>query len=202
MKPVLGIIAGLIVIIGTVPYLRDILRHETKPSRATWTLLTILLFIDIFIQGELGTGWAIALTVGDFLACASVFVLSLKYGSGGAERSDIICYGLWVITVICWLGLNRPLLALHFGVLADFVALVPTFIKSWKKPDEESTNVFIASSLSGLVALFAVETYSYGAILLPLYLFIVNLAVAVVIILAHRRDAAISSSLPSGRSRP
>lgn len=189
MKPFLGTIAGLVVIIGTIPYLRDTLRKETKPSRATWTLLTILLFIDILIQGELGTGWAIALTVGDFLACFSVFILSLKYGTGGADKTDFICYFLWIVTVICWLGLDRPLLALHFGILADFIALVPTFIKSWRKPNEESTNVFLASSLAGFIALFAVETYSYGAVLLPLYLFVVNLAVALVIVLAHRRDA-------------
>lgn len=187
MKPILGVVAGLIVIAGTIPYLRDAIRRHTKPSRATWTLLSILLFIDIFIQLDInGTGWAVAVTAGDFLACFMVFAVAIRYGSGGASKTDIICYILWLVTVGCWLGFDRPLLALHFGVLADLVALVPTFIKSWQKPHEESTNVFLASSLSGVVAIFAAENFSYGAILFPVYLFVVNLAVAATIIFAGR----------------
>ena len=187
MKPFLGILTGVVVIIGTIPYLRDVLRKETKPSRSTWALLTILLFIDVFIQGQLGSGWARAFTVGDLIATGSVFVLSLKYGVGGFERSDKICYVLWLIMVACWLGLNRPLLALHFGILADFISMIPTLIKSWRKPHEESINIFAASALSGFIAIFAAEQYTYRATLLPLYLFLINLVTVTILVIANRR---------------
>lgn len=188
MKPILGIIAGLVVVIGTLPYLRDILRKETKPSRVTWGLLTAFLLITVFVQGDLGTGWAIALTIGEVIACGSVFLLSLKYGEGGSEKSDKICYIIWAVTIVSWLILDKPLLALHFGVLADLVAMTPTFIKSWKAPHEESINVFAASSLSGFIGIFAAETYTYSRVLFPAYLFVVNLLVVAVLIISHRNQ--------------
>jgi hypothetical protein len=197
MKPFLGIIAGLIVIIGTVPYLRDILSRKTKPSRATWGLLTALLLITVFVQGELDTGWARALTISEVIACGSVFLLSLKYGVGGTDRTDKICYLIWAFMVICWLVLDKPLLALHFAVLADLVALIPTFIKSWKTPKEESINVFAASSLSGLIAIFAAETYVYSTILFPLYLFIVNLLIVTLLIASNRKTTSFKGLSPN-----
>jgi hypothetical protein len=190
MKPILGILAGLVVVVGTMPYLRDILRLETKPSRATWGLLTALLLITLFVQGDLGSGWARVLTIGEIIATGSVFILSIKYGVGGAERVDKLCYVLWAVMVLCWLALNRPLLALHFAVLADLIGMIPTFIKSWKSPHEESINVFAASALSGFIAIFAAETLSYRSILFPLYLFIVNLSVVGLLIISNRKNTA------------
>lgn len=157
-------------------------------------LLTILLLIDVFIQGELGTGWARALTVGEIIATGSVFVLSIKHGIGGADKVDKICYILWAVAVVCWLGLHRPLLALNFGVFADLIAMVPTFMKSWKNPEEESANVFAASALSGFIAIFAAQEYTYRAILLPVYLFLVNLAVVVVLAVSEKHRKRLAAS--------
>ncbi len=51
--------------------------------------------------------------------------------------------------------------------------------------------MFAASSLSGFIAIFAAAEYSYRAVLLPLYLFLVNLAVVAVILRARKNKQQI-----------
>ncbi len=186
IKIILGILAGIVTMAGAVPYLRDVLRKETKPSRATWTLLTLLLLISAFVQGELGTGWAIALVVGDIIATGAICAASFWYGHGGFELTDKICYVLWSATVVLWLGLDRPLLALQVGILADLIAMVPTFIKTVQNPDEESLNVYIGTAIAGFLGVFAATNLSYQNIVFPAYLCMVCLAEVVLILVVRR----------------
>lgn len=195
MKETLGILAAVIVIVGTIPYLRDVLRGSTRPARSTWTLLTILLVLDLLVQHDIGVGWAIALTAGEVLATGSVFILALKYGVGGLDKADLVSYALWVIMVGCWLLLDRPLLALHFGVAADLVSMIPTFIKSWRQPTEESKSVFVTSSVAGFFGLLAAVNFGYENILLPLYLVLVNAAVVGLLLLAEAQHKQAKAHL-------
>ncbi len=95
---------------------------------------------------------------------------------------------------VCWRVLDNPLLALHFGIAADFVALIPTFKKSWSNPQEESSNVFMASAFAGLLGVFAAINFSYQSILLPAYLLLAN-SLVVVILLATPHKKPVRSLL-------
>ncbi len=198
MKPLLGSLAALVVIFGTLPYIIDTIKGSTKPSRATWTLLTLLIVLDLLVQHDIGVGWALALTIGEVIATGSVFVLSIWRGIGGMEKVELVCYVLWGAMVACWLLLDRPLLALHFGVAADLISLIPTFIKSWQSPHEETKSVFVTSAIAGLLGAAAVASYSYDNLLLPVYLFLANSAVALTIWIAesrHRKKSSVKETV-------
>ena len=86
-----------------------------------------------------------------------------------------------------WLSLKRPLLAQHFGIAADLVAIIPTYFKSWENPAEESKNVFIAGFFASILGIFAATNFKYENIIFPTYLLLSNASIVIVIFLAEKR---------------
>jgi hypothetical protein len=180
-RQVFGVLAVVIVVLSVVPYLRDCLLHRTRPARSTWILLTLLLLISLVLQGELESGWAMASTVGEFVACFTIMLYSFKFGVGGTTRLDKICYLLWSITVVSWIILDKPLIALHISIIADIIAMVPTYKKSWQDPESESMNVFIGGAIASAFSIVAAAELRYVTILFPLYFLLSNMSIVLVL---------------------
>ena len=96
-KYVLTVIAGVLFIIGFVPYIRAIVRKETKPTTASWliwaTLDTITLagmFFKNAVNGQI---------IGAVLGAWVVVVLALIYGTRGWTKLDKYCLGGAVLGV-------------------------------------------------------------------------------------------------------
>jgi hypothetical protein len=199
-KAVLGILSSVVVVSTAIPYFLSTLKHKTKPSRATWTLLTLLLILAAFVQGEIGNGWAIALTLGDIFATGAICLASYSYGQGGLEKVDLFCYVLWAITVGVWLLFDQPVLALCMAVAADLISMVPTLIKTVKNPYEESVSVFIGSGTAGFIAIFAASSYTLSSILFPLYLFLICYTEVALIVLVKKYKPALKKSPNQSKS--
>ena len=60
-----GYISGILFILSVVPYVRSILKGNTKPQRMTWLIWTVLVFIAFFSQLAKGATWSLLLTAGD-----------------------------------------------------------------------------------------------------------------------------------------
>jgi len=182
MQQVLATLAGVIALAAYVPYVIDIVKGRAQPARSTRIMFMLLLLVTLLQQHAVHSGWLMAVTVGELIGAACLFVLAFKYGEGGFSRLDIACYGLLVVDMALWFSTGSALLALHLSVLADFIAFLPTLVKTWRRPHSETPLFFAIGVVAPLLNIFAAGTYGYGVLLFPVYLVIINLAVLVMIL--------------------
>jgi hypothetical protein len=190
MKDILLVLSGLITVAAVVPYLRDIVRGKTRPnlvSWITWTLLTGLATAAIISTGDYRAAF---FTGAAMLETALVVILGIKHGYVKYTRFDIICQIAAVVGLLLWQIFNTPFIAVFASVSIDLIGALPTFRHSWQKPGEETWVTYAWCAVGAILALFALETYSWTATLYPVYLVLVNGGMTATILLAERRRVA------------
>jgi hypothetical protein len=171
----LSILAGLIMCFSFVPYARDILKGRVKPSRSARLMMVLLLSVSLLQQHALGSGWLLAITMGDTIGAVAILILSFKRGIGGLGRLDLICYILLAVDILVWISTRNALLALHLSILADVIAMTPVFIKTWRQPWTETRLFFMLGVIAPVLNIIGAGKYTYGVLLLPVYIALTNL---------------------------
>lgn len=191
MRELLSVLAALIGFGAFIPYARDIIRGRAKPSRSTRIMFAALMIIALLQQHDLGSGWTLAVTIGETAGALAILGLAIKRGMGGLNKIDLICYALLSASIIVCLTTKNALLALHMTVIADIVAFWPTLVKTWHHPETETGLFFGLGAVVPILSIFAGGNYAYGIILFPLYLAAINIAEVVLIYrptLSHGND--------------
>lgn len=183
----LSILAAALIIYSYIPYSRDILNGRVKPARSARLMFAALTTLALFQQHSLGSGWALAVTVGEVIGSLAILMLALRKGVGGLQKLDIICYALLIVSCVVWITSKNALLALHFTVLADVIAFTPTLVKTWHMPKTETPLFFILGIIAPFLSIVAAGNYAYAIVLFPLYLAIAN---ALEVLLIYRRPSA------------
>jgi hypothetical protein len=73
-----------------------------------------------------------------------------------------------VVAVISYVLTGSGLLAVMLGVLADLIAFIPTFVKTWKKPESEDPNFFAIEVVASICAIIAIDELRVDTIF-PIY---------------------------------
>ncbi len=198
---ILSVLGGLIMLFSFVPYARDILKDKVKPSRSARLMMVLLIFVSLFQQKSLGSGWLLAMTVGDGIGAVGILLLALKKGVGGLSKIDIACYLLLGMDIALWLTTGNALLAIHLGIIADLVAMTPVFFKTWQQPWTETPLFFILGIVAPLISILGVGRYSYAIILFPAYIAAVNIFETGLILYRQRlvdrpQDCTVQTSQP------
>lgn len=61
--------------------------------------------------------------------------------------------------------------ALAFSIIADFLASVPTFVKSYREPESESAGAYALNALGGVI-LFTIRQWDFANTGFAVYLFL------------------------------
>src|SRR3990167_692022 len=141
--------AGVISFVEYFIYIAAILRGTTKPNRATWWVLTLM-----------------------------IAILSIKYGEGKWERLDRVCLFGSVGSFLVWMILRSPFYALAVNVFIDFLALIPTVVKSYLRPWAEDKLAWTLTFVASVLNIFALESWDIAISLYPVYLLLINTIVA------------------------
>lgn len=176
MSTILAYISFLIIIEVTIPYMVDIVKGRARPARAARLMFFLLLIITLAQQHSLDSGYAMVITVAELVSSTMLLLLAFKYGVGGLSRTDIICYGLLLVSLGVWISTKNSLLALHISIFADTAAFWPTLEKTWRNPKSETPLFFWGGVVAPLFSIAAAGTLQYSMIVFPLYLSLVNLA--------------------------
>ncbi|MDO8336186.1 MAG: hypothetical protein Q7T74_05415, partial [Candidatus Saccharibacteria bacterium] len=104
-------------------------------------------------------------------------------------RSDTFFFGMSLVAVILWLVVDQPLLSVVIVSCIDILAFVPTFRKSWSRPDQETVSAYAVNSLRFSLATMAVQHYSLVTVLYPLSQAIADGAFALFLVLRRRNLA-------------
>lgn len=198
---------------GAVVYLRDTLRGTTQPNRVTWLLWAVapLLAAAVALNGGAGLRALPTFMVG-FMPLL-IFIASFHNDAAvwKVRRMDYACGAVSVIGTVVWLVTRNGVLAISAAIAADFLAGVPTLMKSWTHPQTETVHSYIGALISMVVLLLTVDHWTFDVVAFPLFVActaavqsaIVGLELGPRLHRARHRDAAVvgSSSPTDGVTR-
>jgi hypothetical protein len=187
MVALYGILAGILPALSAYPYIRDILKHKTKPHRAAFLIWAVLGAIAFFTQLAKGATWSLLLPLGDTLSIIVIFVLAIRYGAGGFNKKDVGALALASLGLIVWYFTRQPLTALLIIIAIDVIGVILTLQKSYQEPHEETSSAWLLASLGAVFAMLAVNKLSFSLLVYLAYIFLTNGAIFVAVILGLRR---------------
>lgn len=172
MKAALSYLSGVIFCLAFVPYVRAIVRKETKPSKSTWiiwaTLDTITLagmYFKDSVNGQI---------VGAVIGSWVVVVLALKYGVSGWTKLDKLCLGSAVLGVVLWRVFSSPMLGILTSLSVVFLGSTPTFESAWKDPSREDKLAWVAFWISCVLAVIAIPQWTLADAAQPITFFAIE----------------------------
>lgn len=91
-------------------------------------------------------------------------------------KIDWLYFSGALVSLVLWLVIKNPTLAIIFVVLTDGFAFASTFHKSWSAPYDETLSVYYLSALKFTISICAMSTINFVTIFDPLYLVIANVS--------------------------
>jgi hypothetical protein len=163
-------IAGGFSMAAYVPLLHAIFRREYSPERATWfiwTVVTAAIGLAYIANGH----WHSAIVpLGYCGGCATIAILSIKYGVGGWSRIDRYCIAVSAIGIILWMVTGNELLALFFNILAEAAGAFPTIRRVWHNPTSEPLAGWMIFLMGGVASIFAVDSWNIVSLSYPTFI--------------------------------
>jgi hypothetical protein len=190
MRIIFGIVGALINAASLVPYVRDIIRHKTKPQRSMWWIYSGLFLLLFAAQLDAGSGWVVVLTAEYVLSATTIAILSLKYGYGSLHKRDGLSIGVALFGLAAWLITSNPLLAIIMVVMVDFAGFWLTIVKTWHAPHSETLISWELSLIGNIIGVAAVTTWSFTVLVYPVYA-VLGTALLDWIIIYRRRKIAV-----------
>ena len=184
-----AVIGSVLASMGGIYYAYLTFKGRVKPNKVTWFFWGAFPMIAFAAQLSQGVGliaWAtfvagappVLVLIGSFFSKEAYWqTRRIDYGFAAAGFLSIIA---WQVTLI-------PDIALTCALLADFLVALPTLIKAYRFPETENGIAYGVSAFGFLIAVLAVPEWTYRNAAFVVYLFLLNLCLAV---LAARRSAA------------
>lgn len=173
-KAVFGILSSVFVLLGGLPYLRDIHQKRANPHVLSWLGWAFITALGAFAMLAEGSVWAVAILFANTGLCLLIALYSIirRVGVWSTGVYDFIFFGIGVVGLVLWQTLDMPVLALVCAIIADFCFGIPTIVKTFKDPSTETPFVWLTATISGFLSLFALQDLSFHEVAYPLYLFL------------------------------
>ncbi|HEX7963835.1 MAG TPA: hypothetical protein VF466_04580 [Candidatus Saccharimonadales bacterium] len=197
MNAILLLIGSALPLISSGVYVASIVRGDTRPQRMTRFLMMAIgaLSFAALLAGHDTSGVWLALA--SFVTAIAMWVASLKRGIGGRERLDLWCLGLCAAGLLLWLLGGQSMFGLIMSIVADFVACVPSLLKTARLPHTENLAAYALDAVAGACVAVAGKR-TPAALAYPLYIAAVN-ALFAGLIWHRRRKAAFPTDTASDR---
>ena len=178
---VLGLAAGLVGVLDTIPYVRDTLRGATRPHRGTWLIWGVLAIVVCLSQYADGASWSLVMAGVQAVLTSVIFGLSIRWGEGGLSPAEMVMIAIAGAGVAGWILADEPLVATVCVVAADLIGAAMMVPKTYRDPESETLVTFAFASLGGALAAGAVGAVDVSLLLYPVYYCVINGAIALLI---------------------
>ena len=197
----LGAAAGAI---GSLVYVRDTLRGTTQPNRVTWLLWAFAPLLASAVEFHSGVGLRTLTTFITGFMPLLVFIASFHNAAAvwKIRRLDYVCGAMSLAGTAAWLVTQNGVIAITAAIAADFLAGIPTMVKSWSHPESETVSSYIGTVVNAGVLLLTIQHWTTDVAAFPLFLFCVASVEVVLVGLKpgprlerarlHRRQASAS----------
>ena len=180
--PFLGVLAAVVGVADTLPYIRDTLRGATRPHRGTWLIWGVLGIVVCVSQRADGASWSLVMAGSQAVLTVLVFLLALRRGEGGVSRVDALMIAIAAGGVSGWILSDEPIVATLCVVAADSIGVALMLPKTYRDPDSETLITFALASVAGVLAAGAVAALDPALLLYPAYYCLANAAIALLIV--------------------
>jgi len=164
--------AGILFIIGFVPYILGIIRMETKPSKVSWiiwasleTITLVGMYAEHAVNGQI---------VGSALGNWIIVILAIKYGTSGWTKLDKFCLGGATIGIALWMLFNNPTFGIMICLSMIALGAVPTLISAWKDPRREDRSAWTIFWVSCVFAIIAIPQWTLADAAQPIVFFTID----------------------------
>lgn len=189
LHSIAGITAGLLALIGFIPYITSTIKGVNRPNRATWIIWGVVSVLLLASYKTAGATDAIWTSVANTLCFGAVIVLSFKFGVGGFSRLDVACLVAAFAGVCLWWIFDSPLPTLYLSIIIDFVGAIPTLKKAYLDPAGENKTTWVIFWIANTLNLFAIHTFTRDMALYPLYLFFISGMILFILIVRKNKRA-------------
>jgi hypothetical protein len=170
------ILAVLANLIGSTNYVISTIRGTTKPNRVTWFLWALfpMIAFSAMLDKEVGLTPLIMTFMSGFLPLM-IFISSFinKKAFWQISRFDWICGALSLAGLVLWILTQEGNLAIIFSIAADGLAVLPTLVKSYTKPETENWLAYGGAATAAFITLLTIKAWTFAAIAFPMYIFVV-----------------------------
>jgi hypothetical protein len=181
-KIIFASVAGLLAIIGNIPYLRDMFKRKIKPHPYTWFIWSIVSGVTFVGQVIKGAGWAtIAFGLSEFFTIL-IFFFSLRYGFKNIPKKDTWFLIAALLGIIPWLITKDPTISVIIMVAIDLIAFVPTLQKAWRDPSTEKAILYESNAARHSLALLALSSYNIATMLHSIAMIVTNITMSAFIL--------------------
>lgn len=165
MKAAISVAAGIVFLVGFLPYIYSILRKGAQPAKASWIIWATIDTITIagmYFKDALN-GQMVGVIIGGWV----VAVLSLKYGKAGWTLLDKLSLAGAALGIALWLVFSDPVLAIVTSLAVCSIGSVPTFVSAWKDPSKEDKAAWTLFWISCILAVIAIPKTSIQDVAQP-----------------------------------
>lgn len=172
-------ITVLIQLIGVSFYIRDMFRGTTKPNLVSWTVWALAPLIGSWLSVKAGAGLSVlpVFMAGFNPILVIIIALIVKKGYWKITSLDIICGILALFALVIWIFTRNFSLSIMFAILSDFLASIPTLIKSWKFPETETSSAYVGGIIANILGLFIITNWTFPIYSLGVYFIAMNLLI-------------------------
>ncbi|TAK04057.1 hypothetical protein EPO34_02780 [Patescibacteria group bacterium] len=185
----IGIAAGVLQVSAIVPYVRDILKRQTKPNIVSWALWTLIQLIAIWVlvTSEAGFSWSLILLLATTFNTGLVVVLCLMgYGYKEFGHVEKACLTIALVAIALYVFTKDAALSLAFDIVADLVAATPTIVKTFREPHTEAVMPWVMVSVAAALGALSSTIIDVENLALPIYLAFVNGLIAAIAFFGQR----------------
>jgi hypothetical protein len=156
---------------GAAVYLRDTIRGTTQPNRVTWLLWAVAPLLAAAVALNAGAGLRALPTFMVGFMPLLIFIASFHNSASvwKVRRVDYACGAVSVVGTIVWLITRNGVVAISAAIAADFLAGVPTLMKSWTHPETETVHSYVGALISMIVVLLTVDQWTFDVVAFPLF---------------------------------
>lgn len=181
------IVAVALNLLGQILYIKSVLNGHAKPNLVSWGLWMFAPFLGFFFQLKAGAGLS---SLPIFMAgfgplCVVAVALFTKNAIWKITSFDLLCGFFSVVALIIYIFTHNLEVSIIFAILSDLLAFIPTFTKSWKHPESESTSGYSWCIVSNIIGLLVIKNWSFAISSFGIYFVIVN-AVEMIILLRKK----------------
>jgi hypothetical protein len=182
-----GVLAGLVGVADTVPYVRDTLRGTTRPHRGAWLIWSVLAIVVCRSQRADGAAWTLAMAGTQAVVTTFVFVLAIRWGEGGVTPAETATIALAGAGVAVWFVAEEPIIATAGVMVADLLAIAMMVPKVYRDPGSETLATYVLASVCGALAIGAVGAFDVSLLVYPAYYCLINAGISLLIVARRAR---------------
>jgi hypothetical protein len=186
----LGVLSGVLTIVGYLPYVRDTLRRETQPDRASWLIWSVLgtlSFGSQIYEGATSSLWFAFIQVAGTIL---VFTLSISLGAGQyLSRKNRMIFLAACVGLVAWYLTESAVYTLAINISISLLGGSVTVLKAYEDPNSETLSTWLFMLTASVLAVLSVGEMDWVILAYPLYLMTLYSSIVMAVLLGRIRQA-------------